>query len=89
MGGKYAVEMGSVAIIYIPSFIQIGSGVQKFIGEWDTQTHRLYGDFVIMLKIDSLPHRKHSVSITTIKLFRETVAVYFENHTEHINTLCG
>jgi hypothetical protein len=22
-------------------------------------------------------------------LFRETVAVYFENHTEHTNTLCG
>jgi hypothetical protein len=22
-------------------------------------------------------------------LFRETVAVYCENHTEHINTLCG
>jgi hypothetical protein len=22
-------------------------------------------------------------------LFRETVAVYYENHTEHINTLCG
>jgi hypothetical protein len=22
-------------------------------------------------------------------LFRETVAVYCENHTQHINTLCG
>jgi hypothetical protein len=22
-------------------------------------------------------------------LFRETVAVYYENHTEHTNTLCG
>jgi hypothetical protein len=22
-------------------------------------------------------------------LFRETVAVYFENHTEHTDTLCG
>jgi hypothetical protein len=34
----------------------------------------------------------HSVSITTtnrLMLFRETIAVYCENHTEHINTLCG
>jgi hypothetical protein len=24
-----------------------------------------------------------------LMLFRETVAVYYENHTEHTNTLCG
>jgi hypothetical protein len=31
MGGfmKYTVEMGSGAVIYVPSFIKIGSGVQK------------------------------------------------------------
>jgi hypothetical protein len=29
---KYAVEMGSGAVIYIPSFIKIGSGVRKLIG---------------------------------------------------------
>jgi hypothetical protein len=34
---KYAVEMDSGAMIYIPSFIKIGSGIQKFIGV-DTQT---------------------------------------------------
>jgi hypothetical protein len=28
---KYALEMGSDAIIYIPSFIKIGSGIQKLI----------------------------------------------------------
>jgi hypothetical protein len=28
---KYAVEMGSVAVIYIPSFIKIGSGILKLI----------------------------------------------------------
>jgi hypothetical protein len=27
---KYAVEMDSGAMIYIPSFIQIGSGIRKF-----------------------------------------------------------
>jgi hypothetical protein len=34
---KYAVEMGSGAITYIPSFIKIGSVIQKLIGG-DTQT---------------------------------------------------
>jgi hypothetical protein len=29
---KYAVEMGSDAMIYIPSFIKIGLGIQKLIG---------------------------------------------------------
>jgi hypothetical protein len=32
---KYASEMGSGAMIYIPSFMKIGSGIQKLI---DTQT---------------------------------------------------
>jgi hypothetical protein len=35
---KHAVEMGPGARIYIPSFIKIGSGTQKFIGGRDTQT---------------------------------------------------
>jgi hypothetical protein len=37
---KYAIEMGSDAMIYIPTFIIIGSGIQKLIG-WihrDTDT---------------------------------------------------
>jgi hypothetical protein len=34
---KYAVEMGSGAMVYIPSFIEIVSGIQKLI-RWDTQT---------------------------------------------------
>jgi hypothetical protein len=28
---KYAIRMGSGAIIFIPSFINIGSGIQKLI----------------------------------------------------------
>jgi hypothetical protein len=35
----YAVEMCSGAVIYLPSFIKIGSGIQKLTGD-DTQTHR-------------------------------------------------
>jgi hypothetical protein len=40
---KYACEMGSGAMIYeyIPCFREIGSGMQKLIGEYiDTQTAR-------------------------------------------------
>jgi hypothetical protein len=29
---KYAAEMGSRGMIYIPSFIKIGSGIQELIG---------------------------------------------------------
>jgi hypothetical protein len=37
---KYAVEMGSGAMIYIQSFIKILSGIQKLTGGGgDTQTH--------------------------------------------------
>jgi hypothetical protein len=37
---NYAVEMGSGAVIYVPSFIKIGSGIQKLIGGWeDMDTH--------------------------------------------------
>jgi hypothetical protein len=35
---KYAVEMGSGAVIHIPSFIKIGSAIQKLREEYkDTQ----------------------------------------------------
>jgi hypothetical protein len=30
---KYAAETGSGAMIYIPNFIKIGSGIQTFMGE--------------------------------------------------------
>jgi hypothetical protein len=37
---KYAVAMGSGAVIYIPSFIKFGSGIRKLIGKIHIQTHR-------------------------------------------------
>jgi hypothetical protein len=45
---KYAVEMGSGAMMQIPSFIKIGSGIQKLIWR-DTQTHRQHGDRISLL----------------------------------------
>jgi hypothetical protein len=44
---KYAVHMGSGAMIYIPSFIKIGSGIQKLIGGGGI--HRQEGDRISLL----------------------------------------
>jgi hypothetical protein len=44
---KYAIEMGSGAKIYIPSFMKFGSGIQKLIG--NTQMHRQHGDLISLL----------------------------------------
>jgi hypothetical protein len=35
---KYVVKTGSDAMMYIPSFIKIGSGIQKLIGGIHRQT---------------------------------------------------
>jgi hypothetical protein len=35
---KYAVEMDSGAVVYIPSFMKIGSGIQKLIGHGSTDS---------------------------------------------------
>jgi hypothetical protein len=38
---KYAVETGSGAVAYIPSFIKNGSAIEKLMGgggDWDVQT---------------------------------------------------
>jgi hypothetical protein len=38
---KYAVEIGSGAMIYIPSFIKTGSGIQNLMGVGDTHTDNM------------------------------------------------
>jgi hypothetical protein len=30
---KYAVEMGTGAMIYIPRFVKIGSGIRNYLGQ--------------------------------------------------------
>jgi hypothetical protein len=42
----YVVEMGSGAMVYIPSFVYISSGIQKLRGGGYSQTHkyRQHGD---------------------------------------------
>jgi hypothetical protein len=43
--------MGSGGMIYIASFIKIGSGIQKLTvgGITETQTHREHGDHISLL----------------------------------------
>jgi hypothetical protein len=42
---KYAVEMGSCAVIRIPNFVKFGSGIQDFVLRYiDTETNRRQGD---------------------------------------------
>jgi hypothetical protein len=43
--------MGSGVMIYIPSFINTGSGIQTLAG-WNTQTHRYNKPTFIFLKKD-------------------------------------
>jgi hypothetical protein len=45
---KFAVEMGSRAMLYIRIFINIGSGIQTF-KKGDSQTHRQHGDRISLL----------------------------------------
>jgi hypothetical protein len=40
---NYAIEVGSVVMIYMPSFIKIRSGFHILMGG-DPQTHRQLGD---------------------------------------------
>jgi hypothetical protein len=50
---KYAVEMGSDAMIYVPSFIKIGSGIQMLLGMYTykhTQTARSHKPTFIFSK---------------------------------------
>jgi hypothetical protein len=41
--------MGLGAVIYVPSFIKIGSGVQKLIGGIHRHTHRQQRDLISLL----------------------------------------
>jgi hypothetical protein len=46
---KYAVEMGSGTMIFTPSFIKIGSDIQKLMGGGDSQAQRQHVDHISLL----------------------------------------
>jgi hypothetical protein len=48
---KYAVELGSDAVIYMPSFIKINSAIQKLIGGGGWYTDTQHGDRISLLKV--------------------------------------
>jgi hypothetical protein len=68
---KYAVKMGSGAMIYIPSFMKIGWGIQKEIGG-DSETHRQHGD-LCRLKGWIVLNSWATISFVTVTLW---LAVY-------------
>jgi hypothetical protein len=45
---KYAIQMGSGAMIHKQGFMKKGSGIQKLIWR-DSQTHRQHGDLISLL----------------------------------------
>jgi hypothetical protein len=47
---KYVIEMSSGAIIYVPSFMKIGSGIQKLIG--GIHRHRQHGDHISLIYVN-------------------------------------
>jgi hypothetical protein len=46
---KYTVVMGSGAMIYMPSFIQIRSGIQQLLGGLQVHTHRHHGGLISII----------------------------------------
>jgi hypothetical protein len=63
---KYNVEMGSGAMIYVPSFIETCSDIQKLMGE-DTQTHRQDGDCISLLLFFQNKEGKAKKSNVTVR----------------------
>lgn len=47
---NYAINMGSGVMIYTPSFISTGSGIQK-VTRRDSQTHRYHGDNISLISV--------------------------------------
>jgi hypothetical protein len=46
---EYSVDMDQDVKIYTPSFIKIGSSIQKFMRWGDTQIHRQHGDHISII----------------------------------------
>jgi hypothetical protein len=61
---KYAVEMGSDAMIYIQSFINTDWGIQKLRGGFtDTQTHRQQGYLISLLSFFDKENRLINIAL--------------------------
>jgi hypothetical protein len=73
---KYAVEMASGGMTYIPSFINTGSGIQKLLGGGGTQQ----GDLISL-------HLFFQNKESRLKTISSINAKGFEAHTKSVSTL--
>jgi hypothetical protein len=70
---KYTVEVGSGAVIYVPSFIKIDSGIQKLIGR-DSKTRRdtdLISLFLFFRNKESMLKQEGTLSKKCLLFFRK------------------
>jgi hypothetical protein len=63
---KYAVEMGSGAMVYILNFIKTGSVIQKLIGG-NTQTHKQHGGRISLILFFQNKERRLKTENTDFK----------------------
>jgi hypothetical protein len=75
---KYAVEMGSGAMIYIASFIKIGSGIQNLI-RGGIHRHRQHGDGISLLLFFQSKESKLNLSIFLTRYGRRTFGHWYDN----------
>jgi hypothetical protein len=59
---KYAAEMGSGAMIYIPSFVTIGSGIQEFM---EGYTCRQQDDLISLLLLLSFQNKENGIKYSS------------------------
>jgi hypothetical protein len=76
---KYAIQMGSGAMIYehIPSFIQIGSDIQKLIAG-DTQTYRQLDDFISLLLFLKYKESSLKMQLYPCKSLKSNIDIFEE-----------
>jgi hypothetical protein len=59
--------MGSGDMLYIPNFVNIGSGIQKLIGA-DSQTHRQYCNLISLFLFFQNKERWLKIRLSFLKL---------------------
>ena len=91
--------VGPSAQIRKSRYMFYGSMFRQLVGMPNARSS--YGDYEpfkywnlpkVYRNIQSVPRSKHSVSViktSQLMLYREIIAVCFQIHTKHINTLCG
>jgi hypothetical protein len=77
---KYAVEMGSIVMIYIPRCINIRSGIKRLLGG-GSQTHRHDGGYMSLLQESRLGEGREQKYLAHFLTFSFTYQII--NKEEH------